>query len=124
MLKIMVVDDLATDRLLICKILRSAGFVDIIEVDNGEDAVKQAAEHKPDIVFMDVVMPGMSGFQATRLITKANKGMPVVIVSTKDREPDKINSEMSGAKAHICKPTTPEILLSAVSRYTGTQVGS
>lgn len=101
----LICDDLASDRLNLSNILRKLGF-EVIEAKGGNEGVEMAKVHKPDIVFMDIVMPDTNGFQAVRQITKDPEtlGIPVIMVSTKDRGPDVLNSKANGAKGHVCKP--------------------
>jgi twitching motility two-component system response regulator PilH len=103
----LVCDDLSSDRMLLGKILRKLNY-EVIEAKSGKEGVQMALSHKPDVIFMDVVMPDMNGFQATREITKSEecKDIPVIIVSTKDRAPDKMNGKANGASGHLCKPVS------------------
>ena len=79
-------------------------------------AVVQAKLTMPDLIVMDVVMPGMNGFQATRMITKeeGTKDIPVIICTTKGQETDKVWGMRQGAKAYLVKPIKPEDLLSKI----------
>ncbi|MCC6716001.1 MAG: response regulator, partial [Gammaproteobacteria bacterium] len=74
---------------------------------------------KPDLVLMDVVMPGLNGFQATRSITRdeATKHIPVIICSTKDQETDKVWGMRQGAKDYIVKPVDKEELLRKIRAF-------
>jgi len=74
--------------------------------DNAESGIKQITAKKPDLVLMDVVMPGMNGFQATRALTKApeTENIPIIIVTTKDQETDRMWGLRQGAKDYITKP--------------------
>lgn len=101
----LVCDDLRSDRMVLSEILRKLGF-EIIEAINGSEAIEMATSKKPDIIFMDIVMPDINGFQAIRQILKNKEtcDIPIIVVSTKDRGPDIMNSKANGAKSHICKP--------------------
>lgn len=102
--RILVVDDVELERQAIVKRLMKRGYTNIEQAADGKDAIEKAAKNRPDLVFMDVVMPGTSGFQASRLITKADATIPVVFVTSKDRAPDKVLATESGAKDYIVKP--------------------
>jgi twitching motility two-component system response regulator PilH len=114
--KILVVDDSATERHIIGETLSKKGF-EVIFAENGEAGVAQAKLNKPDLVIMDVVMPGMNGFQATRAITKdpETEHIPVLICTTKDQETDKIWGLRQGAKDYVVKPIDPVQLLSKIA---------
>jgi twitching motility two-component system response regulator PilH len=78
--------------------------------------VAQAKQTLPDLIVMDVVMPGMNGYQATRMISKeeATKHIPVIMCTTKGQETDKVWGMRQGAKAYLVKPVKPEDLLSQI----------
>ncbi len=79
---------------------------EVITAENGEDGIAMATREQPDVVLMDIVMPGMNGFQATRQISRdaATKHIPVIIVSSKDQETDKVWGARQGAKGYVTKP--------------------
>lgn len=114
---ILVVDDLATDRFALIKVLKKQGFTNIIEASNGEEGVNKAKADRPALVFMDIVMPGISGFQATREIIKHDPSIPVIVVSTKDRAPDKMNANAAGAKGYIAKPINESGIVEVLQKY-------
>ncbi|MFN6170716.1 MAG: response regulator [Burkholderiales bacterium] len=89
--KILVVDDSPTERTFLEGLLTKAGY-SVIHAASGEEGVEAAKRDQPDLVLMDVVMPGLNGFQATRAITReeTTKHIPVIICTTKDQETDKI----------------------------------
>ena len=89
--KVLVVDDSPTERHALSEILRRAGY-EVNTCDSGEEAVAQSKVLLPDLILMDVVMPGLNGFQATRVIARddATKHIPVIICTTKSQETDKI----------------------------------
>ena len=101
----MVVDDSPTERAYMDNLLRKRGY-DVVLVDSGETAIERAKTDRPDLILMDVVMPGLNGFQATRAITRdeATKHIPVIICTTKDQETDKIWGLRQGAKDYVTKP--------------------
>ncbi|MGE5616946.1 MAG: response regulator [Bacillota bacterium] len=103
--KIMVVDDSPTERAFMEGLLKKRGY-EVLLVDSGEQAIDRAKSEKPDLILMDVVMPGLNGFQATRAITRdeSTKHIPVIICTTKDQETDKIWGLRQGAKDYVTKP--------------------
>ena len=88
----------------------------MIEAHTGEEGIKKAIDLLPDVILMDVVMPEMNGFQATRQITKnaATSHIPVVIISTKNQETDRVWGKRQGAKDYLSKPVTEEELLQVI----------
>jgi twitching motility two-component system response regulator PilH len=113
--KVLVVDDSPTERHILTEILTANGYkVEIAE--DGDQAVSKAKAVMPDLVLMDVVMPGLNGFQATRSITKdeATKHIPVIICTTKDQETDKVWGIRQGAKDYIVKPVNKDELLQKI----------
>jgi twitching motility two-component system response regulator PilH len=114
--RILVVDDSATERHVIGSILSKQGF-EVSFAEDGEKALAQARLLKPDLVIMDVVMPGLNGFQATRSITKdpVTQHIPVIICTTKGQETDKIWGMRQGAKDYVIKPVNAAELLSKIA---------
>jgi twitching motility two-component system response regulator PilH len=114
--KILVVDDSATERHIVGEILSKQGF-EVSFAESGEAGIAQAKQGKPDLVIMDVVMPGLNGFQATRAITKdpETQHIPVLICTNKDQETDKIWGLRQGAKDYVVKPIDAAALLSKIA---------
>lgn len=114
--KILIVDDSSTARHFLLDVLGKAGY-EVISAESGEEAVVKAKAELPDLVLMDVVMPGMNGFQATRAITKdeATKHIPVLILTSKDMETDRIWGMRQGATAFLSKPIDQAELLGKIS---------
>src|SRR5450432_1945884 len=112
---IMVVDDSATERAFIARLLKKSGY-EVLSVSSGESAVARCASEQPDLVLMDVVMPGLNGFQATRIITNGDgtRHIPVIICSTKHAETDMIWGLRQGAKDYLTKPLDERVLLSKI----------
>jgi twitching motility two-component system response regulator PilH len=112
--RILVVDDSPTERFFLSELLVKNGYL-VSMAESGEEAVAQAKQTLPDLIVMDVVMPGMNGYQATRMISKeeATKHIPV-IMSTKGQETDKVWGMRQGAKAYLVKPVKPEDLLAQI----------
>jgi len=113
--KIMVVDDSPTERAFMEGLLRKRGY-EVLTVESGESAVERAKTDMPDLILMDVVMPGLNGFQATRAITREErtKHIPVIICTTKDQETDKIWGLRQGAKDYMTKPVNEADLLEKI----------
>ena len=97
------------------KILESAGH-DVIQALNGEEGIEKATNNDPDLILMDVVMPNLNGFQATRTITTAEntKHIPVIMLTTKDQETDKVWAQRQGASDYVIKPPDSKELLSKI----------
>ena len=114
--KILIVDDSATERHMLSDLLTKAGY-DVLASDSGEDAIVKARQVKPDLILMDVVMPGLNGFQATRALTRddATKHIPVIICTSKSQETDKIWGLRQGARDYIVKPVDRDELLAKIS---------
>ncbi len=115
--KVLVVDDSPTERHALTTILIGAGL-EVNSVESGEHAVEQAKLLKPDLILMDVVMPGLNGFQATRMISRdpETASIPVVICTTKSQETDKIWGLRQGARDYLVKPIVAGELLKLIDR--------
>ena len=113
--KILVVDDSPTEIFQFKEMLEKLGH-EVITADNGLEGFKKAVSEQPDIVLMDIVMPDMNGFQATRQITRAaeTKHIPVIIVSSKNQETDKVWGQRQGAKGYITKPVDTNELVKVI----------
>ena len=114
--KILIVDDSATERHMLNDLLTKAGY-DVIASENGEDAIVKARQAKPDLILMDVVMPGLNGFQATRAISRdpETKSIPVIMCTSKSQETDKIWGLRQGARDYVVKPVDRDELLAKIS---------
>ena len=115
MAQILVVDDSPTEMHLIKAMLTGEGH-QVIEARNGRTGVALTSSELPDLVLMDVVMPGMNGFQATRQICKnrQTRHIPVVIVSTKDQQTDRLWGQRQGARGYLVKPLAKGALIELV----------
>jgi len=113
--RILIVDDSPTERHYLSEILSRGGF-DVVTSDSGEDALQKARALQPDLILMDIVMPGMNGFQATRAITRdeATKNIPVLICTTKSQETDRIWGLRQGARDYMVKPVQSDVLLKKI----------
>lgn len=113
---ILIVDDSPTELHLFQNMLTRNGF-DVLVADSGEEGLRQARTSHPDCVLMDVVMPGMNGFQATRKLTKDadTADIPVIMITTKDQESDKVWGMRQGAVEYIVKPVTEKDLVAKIN---------
>lgn len=112
---ILVVDDSPTDRHFLADLLTRHGY-SVTTADNGEAALLQIRNQRPDLVLMDVVMPGQNGFQATRAIARdpATQTLPVIICSSKQQDSDRAWGLRQGARDYLVKPIDPEQLLQKI----------
>lgn len=112
---VLVVDDSPTDTHLISEMLKKNGYT-VITATSGEDGIAKAKQSRPDLILMDIVMPGMSGFEATRAISKDpdTADIPVIICSTKGQETDKAWGLRQGAKDYVVKPVTERALMEKI----------
>ncbi|MFT7651897.1 MAG: twitching motility two-component system response regulator PilH [Limisphaerales bacterium] len=115
MFKVLVIDDSRTEAQAMHHTLESRGY-EVSIASCGEEGVVTAAIEQPDIILMDVVMPGLNGFQATRQIKHSadTKHIPVIIVSGKDQAIDIIWGERQGAANYLVKPVQANALISAI----------
>lgn len=115
MAKVLIVDDSQTEMKRMTRFLEKQGHT-VITADNGENGVSVARQELPDAILMDVVMPGLNGFQATRLLTRGDdtSHIPVIIVTSKNQETDRIWGRRQGATAYLHKPVSEEQLLATL----------
>ena len=120
MARILIVDDSPTETYKLREILEKHGH-EVIEAANGADGVATARSELPELVLMDVVMPGLNGFQATRKITRdpATEQIPVILVTTKDQETDKVWGQRQGAAGYIIKPPKEAELIAKINEVLG-----
>ncbi len=113
---VLVVDDSPTDTHVLSEMLQKNGF-SVLTASSGEEGIEIARAQKPDLVLMDIVMPGMSGFEATRAIAKDKEtgGIPVIICTTKDQETDKAWGLRQGASAYVVKPVQESELIAKIN---------
>ena len=114
--KILIVDDSPTDRQVLSDMLSKKGFT-VFTAESAEDAMQKVKQSPPDLVLMDVVLPGQNGFQATRTLTRdeATKTIPVIICTSKGQETDRVWGMRQGAKDYIVKPVNPADLLAKIA---------
>jgi twitching motility two-component system response regulator PilH len=114
--KILIVDDSPTERYYLTDILVRNGFT-VTTADNGEEALAKIRADRPELILMDVVMPGANGFQITRSITRDPElaSVPIIICSSKNQETDRIWGMRQGAKDYFVKPVDPSALLARIA---------
>ncbi len=118
MAKVLIVDDSPSQLFSLQKIVEKMGH-ETVTAEDGEAGVAAAKEHLPDLILMDVVMPNLNGFQATRSISRddATKHIPIVLVTTKDQETDRVWGMRQGAKGYVTKPVSEKDLIGAVKQF-------
>jgi len=116
--KVLVVDDSATDLKNLEQICTGGGY-DVITATSGVEAVAKASRENPDAVLLDVLMRDMNGFQVCRLLTsnESTQHIPIVLVSSKTQQTDRMWGEQQGAKAYITKPYTPDQILQQLRAF-------
>lgn len=112
---VLIVDDSPTEQHVMANALQQHGYETVVASD-GAEAITVAKARHPDVILMDVVMPGMNGFQATRQLSKnpSTASIPVVMVTTKDQETDRIWGLRQGAVQYLMKPVDDNALVAAV----------
>ena len=120
MTKVLVVDDSPLEMTRFKDMLSKYDF-EVIEAFDGEAGCAKALECLPDVILMDIVMPEMNGFQATRKITRDEKTahIPVIIISTKDQETDRVWGKRQGAKEYLVKPVSEDELIQTIRAVLG-----
>jgi len=116
MAKVLIVDDSPTQVFTLRKLIEEWGHETLV-AENGDAALEIARQEQPNVILMDVIMPGMSGFQATRKLSKdqATQTIPVIFVSNMDGEADQVWGMRQGATAYVTKPVNAESLFIAIS---------
>jgi len=118
MARILIVDDSPSQLLGIKRIVEKLGH-EAITAEDGAAGVEVAKQQRPDLILMDVVMPNLNGFQATRTISKnpETAHIPIILVTTKDQETDKVWGMRQGAKAYVTKPIREEDLVNTLNEF-------
>jgi len=113
---ILVVDDSPTERFFTVDVLTKAGY-QVTTAENGEEGIAKARSAKAGLILMDVVMPGLNGYQATRTLSRdeETKNIPIIVCTSKGQETDKIWGLRQGAIDYLVKPLIPEELLQRVA---------
>ena len=114
--KILLVDDSKTELHHLSDLLGKSGF-SVRTAENGEEAMRRLGEDKPDLILMDVVMPDMSGFEVTRMITRdeATKHIPIILCTSKSHETDRLWGMRQGATNYVVKPVDERDLLAKIA---------
>jgi twitching motility two-component system response regulator PilH len=113
--QILLVDDSKTELFHLSDMLTKRGFT-VRTAENGEEAMRKLAEGKPDLILMDVVMPGQNGYQLTRAITRDPRysDVPVIMCTSKNQETDRVWGLRQGARDYVVKPVDPEDLMAKI----------
>ena len=114
--KVLIVDDSPAQLYSLRRLVEQAGHQAVV-AESGEQALEVAAAEHPAVILMDIVMPGMSGYQATRRLgrTESTRHIPVIFVSARDGEADREWGLRQGAREYVTKPVNPSLLLTAIS---------
>jgi len=118
MAKILIVDDSPTHAANARKILEGAGH-QVVLAEDGTKGIDVAKSENPQVILMDVVMPELNGFQATRKLSQdpVTKDIPVILLTTKDQDTDKVWGERQGAKGYLVKPAEEKTLLAEIGKF-------
>ena len=116
MAHILIIDDSPTDVRVFTTLLERAGH-QVAAVSSAEEGIERAKADLPNLVIMDVIMPGMNGFQATRTLTRdpITAKVPIVMITTKSMETDRVWGLRQGARAFITKPVNEKELLACIN---------
>ena len=116
MARILLIEDSPTEAAVMTQLLERNGH-HVTTSGSAEDGIATCRRDKPDLVLMDVVLPGMNGFQATRALSRdaETSHIPVLIVSTKNLETDRVWGLRQGAREYLVKPVDPELLLAKIA---------
>ena len=117
MKKALVVDDAPADLKNLQRILSDAGWI-VSTASSGTQALDVIRSDRPDLIFMDINMPGLDGFSVTRQLNQSpeTKGIPVIFVTGKDQKADRVFAQMLGAKGYVTKPYTADQLLAQIEQ--------
>jgi two-component system, cell cycle response regulator DivK len=116
--RILVVEDQEDNRQILRDLLGSAGF-ELVEAGNGQEALVAAAEHRPDLILMDIQLPVLDGYEATRRIKAdpALKSIPIIVVTSYALSGDEGKARAAGCDAYVTKPYSPRQLLAKIREY-------
>lgn len=116
--KVLVVDDSAVQRNNLAQLIKDAGF-NVVMADSGKESIDVAVAEQPDLIFMDIVMPEMDGYEACRYLTRRDetKHIPVVFVTTKDQKADQVWAKMQGGKGFLVKPYSEDEITDQLKSY-------
>jgi two-component system cell cycle response regulator DivK len=116
--RILVVEDQEDNRQILRDLLANAGY-EMIEAEDGEQALVKVVEHKPDLILMDIQLPLLDGYEATRRI-KANpelQDIPIIVVTSYALSGDEEKARAAGCDAYVAKPYSPRALLAKIREY-------
>ena len=118
MARVLIVDDSPSQLIGLKRIAEKLGH-EVITAEDGSAGVEVAKRELPDLILMDVVMPNLNGFQATRTLAKDPKPshIPIILVTTKDQETDRVWGMRQGAKTYVTKPVDEDELVKAINEY-------
>jgi twitching motility two-component system response regulator PilH len=116
--KILLVDDSKTELFYLSELLAKRGYA-VRTAENAEEAMRRLGEETPDLILMDVVMPGQNGFQLTRTITRDPRfaSVPVIMCTSKNQETDKVWGMRQGARDYIVKPVNADELVAKIHAF-------
>jgi two-component system, cell cycle response regulator DivK len=118
--RVLIVDDIPEQRDIYCTLLRFHGY-EVMEAENGEEALAVAGTELPDLIVMDVMLPLLDGWSATERLKADPRtaDLPVIILTSRAFEPDQERSALAGADAYLSKPCDPGKLLREIQRFVG-----
>ena len=116
--KVLVVDDSPADLTNIKNIVSEAGFT-VVSATTGKEALEKAQTEKPDLIFLDIIMPDMDGYAACRQLVRddSTKDIPVVFVTSKGQKADRLWAQMQGGKAFVTKPYSPDQIIDQLKAF-------
>lgn len=120
MAKVLIVDDSPSQLYALQKIVEKLGH-EVVTAEDGAEGVDVATREVPDLILMDVVMPNLNGFQATRTISRddSTSHIPIILVTTKDQETDRVWGMRQGAKGYVTKPIIEKEITAEIRKYLG-----
>ncbi|HRW66640.1 MAG TPA: response regulator [Candidatus Competibacter sp.] len=120
--KILIVEDSAVTRKVIAKTLLDNGYV-VVEAENGLAAFARLNDEKPDLMLLDIIMPGIDGYKVLSMVRKHDKfkNLPVIMLTSRDGLLDKLRGKMGGSDEYLTKPFTPDQLLEKINKYLSNQ---
>ena len=112
---VLIVDDSKTELMYLSEMLKKAGF-SVTTAENAEDAQRRLEQAKPDLILMDVVMPGQNGFQLTRGISRDPRyaDVPIIMCTSKNQETDRVWGMRQGARDYVTKPVDQADLMGKI----------
>ena len=115
---VLIVDDSKTELMFLSEMLKKAGFA-VTTAENAEDAQRRLEQAKPDLILMDVVMPGQNGFQLTRAISRDPRytDIPIIMCTSKNQETDRVWGMRQGARDYVVKPVNPDELVQKIRAF-------